>query len=191
MRITTLSAFVLILGAAPLLAQSPVSGQGPVFDFAAADADGDGMISREEWGQYLTAQAEARRAAMIERRAAALMEAGDADGDGLLSTEELTVALAAQAEAHQARMSERRENRAERHAERRAEGRAARGEGHQRPRHGGHGRRGGMPDMEQFAERSFDRMDANDDGQISAEEFAAAEARWAERAERRRNRAND
>jgi Ca2+-binding EF-hand superfamily protein len=37
-------------------------------------------------------------------------------------------------------------------------------------------------------DRMFDRIDADGDGSISAEEFQAAEARWQQRADRRAER---
>ena len=38
---------------------------------------------------------------------------------------------------------------------------------------------------EDFAERSFSRLDRDDDGVISAAEIEAAQERWAERSQRR------
>jgi len=175
----------------------------PAFDFDAADADGSGAISQDEWTAYVGDLMETRRATMFDRRAAQMIEAGDSDGDGLLSQEELAAALEAQHDAHRSRMAERAEQRtearaerqgdgtrSERWAERRAERRAERGAESRadRPRrgHGPSAHRGRMMTPEDFAARSFSRMDANNDGEISAEEFAAAQERWAERASRHR-----
>lgn len=212
MKLATTTAIILMLGATPLLA-SPDRGMAapmmPAFDFEAADADGDGVITQDEWTAYLGDLMETRRAAMFDRRAELMIEAGDSDGDGLLSREELAAAFEARHDAHRSRMAERAEvraearaerqgdgtrseRRAERRAEHRAEGRSGRGAENRadRPRrgHGPHAHRGGMMTPEDFAARSFSRIDANNDGEISAEEFAAAQERWAERASRQRSR---
>ena len=195
MRFLTLTA-VLALAAAPAFADTDragARGMMPAFDFEAADTDGDGALSRAEFTAHVESQMEAARAAMFERQASAIMEAGDADGDGVLTAEELRAGL----EAVHADRAERRgswrarhaENRAER-SEARAERRAERGEGERGKRHGMRGRMGGG-DRAAMIERMFDRIDADADGVISAEEFAAAQERWEGRAERRGQRRAD
>jgi len=194
MRLLTL-ATVLALVAAPTFAATErggMRGMMPEFDFAAADTDGDGTLTRAEFTTYVEAQMDAARDAMHERRAAAIMEAGDADGDGMLSLEELQQALATVHAQQMERRSEWRERHAERRAERQ-ERRAERGDraqrGHRGMRHGMHG--GMYGDRAQMIDRMFDRIDADNSGTISAEEFAAAQARWQERAERRGQRRAD
>jgi hypothetical protein len=193
MRLLTLST-VLALAAAPAFADADertgMRGMMPAFDFEAADTAGDGVLSREEFTAYVTAQIETARDAALDRQVDAIMEAGDADGDGTLSRDELRAGLAA---LHSDRM-ERRTEWQERHAERRAERgersergeRAERGERDDRPR-GWRGHRGRMHggDRAAMIDRMFDRIDADDDGTISAEECEAAQARWEERRERR------
>lgn len=207
MKLLTATAVALVMGAGPLLA-SPDRGavvpMMPAFEFADADADGDGVITRDEWTVYVGDLMQTRRAALFDRRAAQMIEAGDTDGDGLLSREELAAAIEARHDAYRGRMAERAEERAatrqERRAERaergadstRAERRAERraeGGGHRQGRgHGPRTHRERMMAPEDFAARSFNRLDANDDGVISAEEFAAAQERWAERPGRNRTR---
>lgn len=204
MKLATTTAIILMLGATPLLASSERGAMAPMMpalDFEAADADGNGAITQDEWTAYLGDLMETRRAAMFDRRAEQMIEAGDSDGDGLLSREELVAAFEARHEANRGQMADRAEARAEtraerqgdgtrseRRAERRAEGRAGRGAENRadRPRRGQgpHAHRGGMMTPEAFATRSFSRMDANSDGEISAEEFATAQERWAERSSR-------
>ena len=199
MRLLTLSTAVLALAAAPVLAGPDRAGMRgmmmPAFDFTAADADGDGQVTREEFAAYATARIDAARGAMFEARAAELMEAGDTDGDGQLSIEELRAGLET---VHAARMEARGEARGdwrERRAERREDRAECRGDRGEQPGrgYGRHGMRDAMDDDRRAAviERMFDRIDANDDGVINAEEFAAAEARWQERMERRGERRAD
>jgi hypothetical protein len=192
MRLLTL-ATVFALAAAPTFAATErggMRGMMPAFDFEAADTDGDGTLTRAEFTAHVEAQIEAARTAHFERRAAAIMEAGDADGDGMLTLEELQQALATVHAQQMERRGEWRERHAERRAER-AERRSERGDRAQRgPRGMHHGmHRGG--DRAQMIDRMFDRIDADNSGTISAEEFAAAQARWQERAERRGQRRAD
>lgn len=185
MKLATVTVIALMLGAAPVLADderprgAPMM---PAFDFSEADADGNGSITREEWTAYVTDRMQSRRAEMIDRRVDQMIEAGDTDGDGLLSRTELVTLMETRHSAQRERMGERAEERAERRAER----------GERQGR--GHGPRGYHQRMmapEDFAERSFSRIDANDDGMISAEEFETAQARWQERAGRRRGVQSD
>lgn len=193
MKLATVSVVALVLGLTPALASNHRGAEGPMMpqlDFATADANGDGAVSREEWQAYLGDLVQTRRATMLEARADALIEAGDANGDAMLDRAELIAGLEARHDAMRASMSERHEQRGERRAER-GERRSEDGAGRRADREGrgqGHsmGRGAGMMSGDDFAERSFSRIDANDDGQISAEEFAAAQVQWQERASRRR-----
>ncbi len=202
MKRVTATVIVLMLGSVPALSSTErgaVVPMMPAFDFAVADADGDGAISRDEWTAYVGDLMQERRASLFDRRAAQMIEAGDRDGDGLLSREELAAAMEARHDAFRGRMAERAEERAATRQERRAaraEDRAGRsGEGRAERRNERQGRGQGprthrerMMAPEDFAARSFNRIDANDDGVISAEEFAAAQERWAERPGRNRAR---
>jgi Ca2+-binding EF-hand superfamily protein len=192
MRLLTLTA-MLALMAAPALATSHGAGMRgamPSFDFDAADTDGDGALSRAEFTAYVQDRMATARDEMRDRRVAAIMEAGDADGDGMLSAEELRTGLEAVAEARKERRAEWRERRSSYRDAERGETRAERRGHHDGMRPGRHGRmdRGSM---EHRHERMFDRLDADGDGAISAEEFAEAQARWQERSERRRERRAD
>lgn len=86
-----------------------MGGHGPMFDFATADADKDGKVTKEELMAYrqsrlagtdadgdglisaeeLAANMKAKMAARIDERAKARVAAQDANGDGKLSAEEL------------------------------------------------------------------------------------------------------
>ena len=96
MKLATTTAIILMLGATPLLASSERGAMAPMMpalDFEAADADGNGAITQDEWTAYLGDVMETRRAAMFDRRAEQMIEAGDSDGDGLLSREELVAEI--------------------------------------------------------------------------------------------------
>lgn len=142
----------------------------------AMDANGDGVVSREE----MQAQRQARMGEMRD----GMFERMDADGDGSITRAEYEA-------AHEQR------------SERRAERRGARGEaGHRRGGRGhggGHGM-GGMRldrdgqgvNIEQARQRAteqFARMDADGDGFVTGAEMRAQhEARRAERQARRAER---
>lgn len=157
------SLIAAVAGTAALADGSRGRGMMPAFDFSAADTDQSGGLTRDEFAAYL----QGLQGAVQGQRAQALVEAGDADGDGLLSAEELQVALASQRDGMRERMGERRQGR-EAHAGRGQEGR------------GGEGRERGQA-------RMFDRIDANGDEVIDAEELAQAMARMQERMGERRN----
>ncbi len=185
MQKITLAALALALAAAPALARNdagmPRSPALPQADFAEIDRDGDGRITLEEWTAYMLERREARRAQRIEARVEAIFQAGDADDDGVLTREELAAGLTALQERRMAEWSGRsREQGARRGGWQRREGHG-----------GGEGRmhRMGRPaSVEEWAERSFTRIDTDGDGAISPEELAAAQERWQERAERRAER---
>lgn len=141
--------------------------------FAKMDANGDGKLD--------AADRAAKRSEMQAKRFDGL----DADKDGSVSKPEWDQQNAARAE-------KRAEKRAERAEKRAAAGEAGEGKrdgmrGHHGKR-GGHGMRGGMTmkadtdgdkavsqaEFETAALARFDRMDANKDGQVTAEERKAA-----------------
>lgn len=168
---------------------------------ARADADNDGRVSRAEFVQgriaHLTAidanrdgsvSAEERQSGIDTRRnqrASARFEALDKDGNGSISREEFTA-------------REPRGDRAERHG-----GPGMRQGGHRGPRGGwGRGGRGqggdrgpngeargplSIAEVQARLTTRFDRLDANSDGYITAEERAAA--RQSMREDRRERRA--
>jgi Ca2+-binding EF-hand superfamily protein len=191
MRLLTLAA-VLAIAAAPALADTEragTRGMMPAFDFQAADTDGDGVLSRAEFAAHVEVQIDAARGARLDRRADAIMAAGDADGDGTLTRDELRTGLAAVHEAQSQRRGEWRE----RHAETRAERAATRAEG-ERGMRGQRGMRHATmrgADRAEMIDRMFDRIDADGDGTISAEELEVAQARWQQRVERRGERRGD
>lgn len=163
--LVTAALIAAVAGTAAFADGSRGRGMMPTFDFSAADVDASGGLTREEFGAYLqTLQGTAQAG-----RAAALVEAGDTDGDGLLSVDELQTVMTQMRE----RVGERGGDRdGERHGRQRAES-GERGE------HGSDRRARGMA-------RMFDRIDANSDEVIDAEELAQAQARMQERMEGRR-----
>lgn len=153
--------------------------------FQRLDADRDGRVTPEEMRQA--------RAALRERMQQRRFDRLDLNHDGSITREEM-------AQAH-AQMRERRE------AARARRGAAAEGahrRGHHRfamRHHRGHGRMGGFGQrmfgeqgyvtLEQMRERAlqrFDRLDANRDGTVTAEERRQARAQMRERMRQRRAR---
>lgn len=161
----TLTALAVILLALPVAAQTPDTARPamPTLDFATADANGDGGITSDEWATYAAALMQGRMAEGITARADALLAAGDADADGLLSRDELVTAMTA-------RMDEMRGER--------MRGHDGEGRGHGWGRHHddddraeGRGARG-----ERGMGRAFSRIDQDDNGVVSSEELAQAQA---------------
>ncbi|MFN4101027.1 MAG: EF-hand domain-containing protein [Pararhodobacter sp.] len=100
MKTGTLTAIALIFAAIPVagFAQSaPVRPAPPTLDFAAADADGSGAISPEEWTAYVATLRDGMREQMIGARVDALIAAADTDGDGALTRDELIAGMTAMA----------------------------------------------------------------------------------------------
>jgi Ca2+-binding EF-hand superfamily protein len=146
--IAGLTALSLAAGSGVALAKSKMGDMhgmrgGPMIDFKAADADGDGKLTEAE----MAAHAKAR------------FDAADTDGNGKLSADEIK----AQAEA---RMEEARKMRVERMATRMIERMDADDDGEISFDE--------MPGQQTRAGMMFDRLDEDGDGAISAEEFAAA-----------------
>lgn len=145
------------------------------------DANGDGAIELEE----------------ISTQRMAMFNSADADQSGTLNKDELAaLAEIRRSERDQAREEMRAERQKERE-ERRAERQGQRGEG----KMGGHGKMGnehaGRSDgkrgegmrgegrgMGRHGGPSIERLDANNDGEISAQEFAVMETRMFERFDR-------
>lgn len=189
----TLTAVAVVLATIPAIGWAQqagqMRGQAPQIDFAVADADASGGISAEEWSAYVTAQMTERRAAMIGERVDALIAAGDADGDAALNRDELIAGFTTMRE-------ERREMRGDRRGEMRGHG--ARGgdrDGYRDGARGGDrdGYRGEMrgDDSGERMNRFFDRVDQNDDGQISADELGEMQERMERRMNRQNNRGNN
>ena len=140
----------------------------------AMDANGDGVVAREE----MQAQRQAR---MVERRSR-MFERMDADSDGSITRAEYDASHAQRAE----RMAERR-------AERREAGQRRGWRGHRGQRMGMRLDQGGQGvNIEQARQRAteqFGRMDADGDGFVTGAEMRAQrEARRAERQARRAER---
>lgn len=197
MKTKTLTAAALIAALVPALSYAQ-QGQGmrpqpPQIDFAAADSDGSGGISQQEWTSYVTAQMDARRAEMMGARADALIGAGDADANGALTRDELIAGMAALQDQRRAEHAERREAR----GDERGEGRRGHGRGYDRDdgerggrheRAGQRGDRGRGMDPAARAIAAFERIDDNGDGQIDAAELADMQEHVQRRIERRMER---
>ncbi len=146
-----------------VLASLAVAVSGLAFGVANADSRGAGPMAgaggpgeRPSFAELDTDGDGSITMAEVTARGAARFTEGDADGDGKLSAEELTAAIVARA------------------AERAAAGVARMIE--QRDTDGD----GALSQAEMGGEsgqRMFSRMDADDDGKISAEEFAVIEKR--------------
>ncbi|GAB1381340.1 hypothetical protein MASR1M49_41860 [Pararhodobacter aggregans] len=111
MNAKTLTAVALLMAALPAasFAQSaPARPAPPTLDFAAADTDGSGGISAEEWTAYSATLHSEMRAQRIAERADALIAAGDANGDTALDRDELIAAMTAQADERREARGERR-----------------------------------------------------------------------------------
>lgn len=173
--------------------------------FEAIDADGDGRITREEFDSFLTAgrtaqraerarHHEARHAARLDSLVAHLMLGA---AEGVLDEPGLRAGLESWIARQRADAAARRAGRAgadpaaDPAAEMPRQGirgggwrnrmdDAAQAEGHER----GRARTGAT-----HRDRLFSRIDSDGDGVISAEEYAFAVARMAERSERGRHRA--
>lgn len=181
MRTRTLTFAAVILAALPTLALAQTR-PAPVLDFAAADTDGDGAISRQEWTTYSGSLVQGMRAEGLAMRADALLAAGDSDGDGALNRDELVAALTAQAGQRGERM---RGPRGDDMAQMRRQGRHTH-DGHG-GRHGDMRREGRGPmggemrgDMRgewgaDMGARGFARIDADGNGSLSPEELAQAQ----------------
>lgn len=179
--------FKTLTAAAVILAVLPVAGFSqsarpamPTLDFATADADGNGGISAAEWQAYTATLMQGMMAERIGTRADALIASGDANADGALTRDELIVAMTANAEAMRDGRGQRGEGRGERmrghHDGERGmrghhgEGRGERDDDRRGDRDGMRGH-GGMDQG-----RGFARIDDNNDGAISPEELAQAQA---------------
>ena len=184
-KFSLLSGAMLALLAMPALAAPAASGAR-----ANPDADGNGVLTRAEVEadvarRFATLDAnkdgkidEGDRAAHRKGKADAMFTAADTDRNGTISRAEFDAAMA----TREAKRSERRAAMAEHR------GGSERGPGHhgQRGKRGGHGgeRLLAMVDangdkavtpaeMRTAALARFDRIDANKDGQVTAEERAA------------------
>lgn len=196
MKTKTLTAVALIAALVPALSYAQqgqrTRPQPPQIDFAAADIDGSGGISQQEWTSYVTAQMEARRAEMMGERADALIGAGDADANGALNRDELIAGMTALRDQRRAEHADRQETR----GDERGEGRRGHGRGYDRDdgERGGRyermGRRGGDRGMDPAARAisAFERVDDNSDGQIDAAELTDMQEHVQRRMERRMGR---
>ncbi|WP_127104433.1 EF-hand domain-containing protein [Pararhodobacter zhoushanensis] len=190
MNTKTLTAIALLIAAVPAasFAQSgPMAGMTPpTLDFAAADADGSGGISAEEWTAYSATLHSEMRAQRTATRVDALIAAADADGDGALTRDELITGMTAMGDTRRESRGGMRGGHGERHGMRGDHGGWG---GHHMRGDDDHGRRGEMRDGQRggqrgemrgerggdMASRSFARMDRNDDGSIDATELGQAQ----------------
>lgn len=153
--------------------------------FNRADTDGNGELSKEE----LIAAAEAREAARKEARIERMIERADADGNGTVSAEEMA-SFQPGGDHRGKRMEKRggdheRGDRAEKRGDR-AEKRGERAEkrGERAEQRGDRAQPTAEEREAKRAERMqafFDRVDTNDDGEISEQEFETAKAFLGER----------
>ena len=160
------------MGATMAQARSPERPALPTFE--QLDADQSGSVTMAEVQAHFQAQMQGRKDQAVSK----LMErAGD---DGVLDESELRAGLEAMGADARERMGERGE---------RGKGqgdRAERGEHGQRGKgHGDRGDRAERGERGQMGERMFSRIDANSDGALDAEEYAAFTAKVAERMQQR------
>lgn len=184
-KLTLLLGSFAVLAAVPVLAQPSPGGRTKV------DADGNGVLTRAEVEADVARRFakldankdgkvdEADRAAHRADRQNAMFAALDTNKDGSVSRAEYDAAAA----ARDAKRAERRADWAERREAGKHGGEAMRGQ-HGRRRHGGGDRLLSMVDangdkaitleeMRTAALARFDRIDANKDGQVTAEERTA------------------
>lgn len=178
----TLTALAALMLALPMAAtaQDATRPAMPTLDFATADANGDGGITSDEWATYAATLMQGRMAEGIATRADALLTAGDANGDGMLSRDELVTAMTA-------RMDEMRGQRGERMRGHDGEGHHGRGRHHDGEHGEGRGdHRGDRGERgERGMGRAFSRIDQDDNGIISPEELAQAQAMMDQMGQRR------
>lgn len=172
--LTTLAAIMAASVAVPAIAAQQSKGHhgGPRIEriIERFDANGNGAIEREEISAHRTA----------------MFNSVDADQSGTLNEDELAaLAEVRRAERDQAREEMRAERKKERE-ERRAERHGKRGEGKMGREHAGRGdgKRGEGRGMGRHGGPSIERLDADNNGEVSAEEFAAVETRMFERFDR-------
>lgn len=172
------AAIALTLPATSAMARGgPSGGFGSVLEFSDLDLNGDGQLTKEE----LQNQGKARFAKL------------DADGDGQLSAAELEAAAAERQKDRVSTMIERldTDKNGTLSEEELQAARDMGGKRMKRDRDGDHGRKHGGKRWgngkrgddrrEARMERMFDRVDANEDGVISQEEFDAAKAQMMKR----------
>ena len=137
-----------------------------------ADTDGDGQISEEE----LAAWQEAKEAE-IEEKLAEKFDEIDSDDDGQISADEWNAMIEAKNAEMEEKMAEKLAQMEERNPERFAENEEKRAERHAEME---------AKRVEKQAER-FDKMDSDDDGQISEEEWNAWHGEHREEAREKRD----
>jgi Ca2+-binding EF-hand superfamily protein len=173
MKKTALTALVAIMAASvavPAIAAQQKKGHhgGPRIErmIERFDANGNGAVEREEISAYRTA----------------MFNSVDADQSGTLDKDE----LAALADVHRAERDQAREEMRAEREERRTERQGQRGEGKMGKQHAGRGdgKRGEGRGMGRHGGPSIERLDADKNGEVSADEFAAMETRMFERFDR-------